>query len=336
MKRILIVNVNWLGDVLFSTPIFKALKKEYPNSYIACMIPERCREILEGNPNLDEIILFDERAKQKSILSKIRFILNLKKKNFDTAFLLHRSFTKALIVYLSGIPERIGYFEKKRNSLLTKSITPPDKDEIHRLRYYTNLIESMNIPIKDKSCEIFTSQADEGYIKDLFNANKIKEGDFLIVINPGGNWDLKRWPKEYFAELADKLAVELNAKIIITGAKKDTALAEEINNLMKAEPVNLCDKTTLKQLAALFKKVNLVVSADSGPMHIANTVGAKLVALFGPTSAKITCPYNKENCIIVEGKVDCKIPCYDLDCVDNACMKSIKPELIFKKIKESF
>ena len=334
MKKILIINVNWLGDVLFSTPIFKALKKKYPNSYIACMIPARCKEILEGNPNLDEIILFDERAEQKSIFAKLRFISQLKKKGFDTAFLLHRSFTKGLIVYLSGIPERVGYFTKKRNFLLTKSIIPPDKDKVHRLEYYLNLIESQGINVEDKSCEIFISETDKDYIKNLLIGNGISNNDFVVAINPGGNWSLKRWPKEHFGELADKLVSDLDAKIIITGAKKDIRLAEEISNLMKAKPIIFCGRTTLKQLAALFKKVNLVISADSAPMHIANVVGAKLLALFGPTSPGITGPYNKENCIILKSEVDCKIPCYILDCKNNICMKNIKPQTVLDKIKE--
>ncbi|MBL7131106.1 MAG: lipopolysaccharide heptosyltransferase II [Candidatus Omnitrophica bacterium] len=336
MKRILIVNVNWLGDVLFSTPIFKALKKKYPNSYIACMIPARCKEILEGNPNLDEIILFNERAEQKGMFAKLRFISQLKKKDFDTAFLLHRSFTKALIVYLSGIPERIGYFRKKRNLLLTKSIIPPDKDRVHRLEYYLNLIESQGIKVEDKSCEVFVSEADKEHIKNLLIENGISDNDFVVAINPGGNWNLKRWPKGHFAELADKLVSDLDVKIIITGAKKDIRLAEEISNLMKAKPIIFCGKTTLKQLAALFKKVNLVISADSGPMHIANALGAKLIALFGPTSPGITGPYNKENCIILKSEVNCKIPCYILDCKNNICMKNIKPDEVLGEIKKEF
>jgi len=336
MKKILIVNVNWLGDVLFSTPIFKALKKKYPNSYIACMIPSRCKEILEGNPNLDEIILFDEKAEQKGMFAKLRFISQLKKKNFDTTFLLHRSFTKGLIVYLAGIPERIGYFRKKRNLLLTKSIVAPNKDKVHRLKYYLNLIESQGIKVEDKLCEVFVSESDEDYIKNLLDENKIYGNDFVVAINPGGNWNLKRWPKGHFAELANRLSAEFNAKIIITGAKKDIRLAEEVSNLMKAKPIIFCGRTTLKQLAALFKKVNLVISADSGPMHIANAVGAKLLALFGPTSPLITGPRNKENCIILKSEVNCKIPCYILDCKNNVCMKNIKPDEVFEKIKKSF
>jgi len=299
------------------------------------MIPSRCKEILEGNPYLDEIILFDEKKEQRSIGDKLRFISELKKKKFDMVFLLHRSLTRTLITYLAGIPERIGYFTKKRGFLLTKRVAVP-KGEIHRLEYYTNLLESGGIKVEDKSCEFFSSENDEAYIKTLLDANRISDKDFVVVMNPGGNWNLKRWPKEHFARLADRLAEELNAKIVITGAKKDIDLTGQIKDLMKAKPLIFCGKTTLKQLAVLLKRANLVISADSGPMHIANALGTKLVALFGPTSASITGPYNRNNCIIVKSDIGCKVPCYNLNCKENICMEIIRPEVVLEKIKKEF
>jgi lipopolysaccharide heptosyltransferase II len=335
MKRILVVNVNWLGDVLFSTPIFKALKRRYPESFIACMIPPRCKGVLENSPYIDEIILFDERNEHRTLFAKLSFILELRKKSFDTVFLLHRSFTKAFMTYLAGIPERIGYFRKKSNFLLTKTVPIP-KIRMHRLDYYANLVESQQIRVEDKACDIFVSEDDRKYIGELLNACGISNKDFLVAINPGGNWDLKRWPKAHFANLADSLSNELNAKIIITGADKDLGLADEIQDLMKTEPIILCGKTTLKQLAALFERVNLVVCADSGPLHIACAVGANVIALFGPTSEAITGPYLKKNCIIIKSNVNCDIPCYKLDCADNICMKQIEPQMVLERIKKEF
>ena len=108
-KRILIVNVNWVGDVLFSTPFIRAVREANPDAYIACLLHPRCTQMLESNPRLNEIIIYDEEGIHKSLLGKWRLIKELKGKKFDAAFLLHRSFTKALITYLAGIKERIGY-----------------------------------------------------------------------------------------------------------------------------------------------------------------------------------------------------------------------------------
>lgn len=119
-KRILIFNVNWLGDVLFSTATIRAIRRNFPGSFIACIIPSRCYPILKGNPYLDEVIIFDEKDRHKGILAKLKFVKLLKAKGFDTVFLLHRSFRRALICRLADIPERLGYFTKKRGFLLTK------------------------------------------------------------------------------------------------------------------------------------------------------------------------------------------------------------------------
>lgn len=107
-KRILIVEVNWVGDVIFSTPFIRAVREAYPDAYIACLIHPRCKEMLESNPRIDELIVYDEEYGHKGLLGKLKLVLELRKKHFDVAFLLHRSFTKALITFLAGAKERWG------------------------------------------------------------------------------------------------------------------------------------------------------------------------------------------------------------------------------------
>jgi len=334
MKKILIVNVNWLGDVLFTTPIFKAIKKSYPESYVACVAVPRVKEVLEGNPYIDELIIFDEEGKQKSILGKIGFISQLRAKHFDTVFLLHRSFTRTLITYLAGIPERVGYYTPKGGFLLTKAITPVDYERMHRMDYYLNLFEAYGIAIEDRNYEFFISDYDRGFIAALLMENKVDKDDFLVVLNPGGNWDLKRWPKERFAYLADKLLEDFNAKVVISGSAQDNFLTSEIVNLMNHKPIVLTGKTNLKQLAALLERAKLVVSADSGPMHIACAVGTPSIVLFGPTSPAITGPRGNNQCIIIQKDMDCKIPCYKLDCPQNRCMRVISAEEVLSEIRK--
>jgi len=332
-SRILIFNVNWLGDVLFSTPVIRNVRYNFPDSFIACVIPPRCYQILEGNPYLDEIIFFDEREKQRSIKEKLRFINLIRAKRFDMAFLLHRSFTRTLILWLAGIKERVGYTTKKRAFLLTKKIPHPDRDSLHRIDYYLGVIKKAGLKIIDKHLDFFVNKEDFAFVDNFLKENKVLETDFLVGINPSGNWLPKRWPVNYWKELTQRITEELSCKIIITGAENDLSLAQDIkaNN---PSVIVACGKLNLKQFGALCKRLNLFISADTGPLHIANTVGAKkIIALFGPTSLITTSPYLIDNVIILKKDVGCKIPCYVVNCKDNRCMKAITPEEVLKEIK---
>ncbi len=333
-KRILIFNVNWLGDVLFSTATIRNIRRNYPKSFIACIVPSRCYHILKGNPHLDEIIIFDEKDRHKSTVEKLKFISYLKAKDFDVAFLLHRSLTRALICRLAAIPERIGYLTKKRRFLLTKKIVAPDIHSLHRIDYYLNIIEKAGLRCEDRFTEFFIGEEDLRFVEEALNKKGITRGDLLIGINTGGNWSPKRWPGEHWAALADKLISQLEAKVVISGSASDSALANQIRRQMKNEPIIACGVFNLKQLGALFKRLDLFITADTGPLHIANAVGAKrIIALFGPTSPEITGPYPTNNVIILQKDVGCAIPCYVVGCKDNRCMKAITPEEVLAQAK---
>lgn len=333
-KKILVFNVNWLGDVLFSTATIRNIKYNFPNSFIACVIPSRCYSVLKDNPYLDEIIIFDEKDRHKGILQKLDFVRSLKSRKFDIAFLLHRSFSRALICRLADIPKRIGHDTKKRGFLLTQKITPPERDSLHRVDYYLSVIEKAGLKVEDRFTDFFINEADVKFVEDFLNEKSINYSDFLVGINPGGNWGPKRWPKEHWARLADMLISKLGSKVIITGAYFDNVLAKEIQSLMKEKLINACGVFNLKQLGALCKRLNLFVTADTGPLHIANSVKTKkIVALFGPTSPKITGPLPRDNVVILQKNVGCSIPCYIVKCPDNRCMKAIAPEEVFEQIR---
>ncbi len=327
-------NVNWLGDVLFSTAVIRNIRYNYPESFIACIVPPRCRAILEGNPSLNEVIIFDESGQHRSALGKLKFILLLRKKRFDTVFLLHRSLTRALLVWLAGIPERIGYYTGKRAWLLTKRIMPPPRDSLHRIEYYLGVIEGAGLTVKDKFTEFFPGNEDAAAVSNFLEAHGIRKGDFVVGINPGGNWHPKRWQKEYFALLADGVIKECAAKIVITGSKEDLALAAQIAALMHQKPVGYCGEFDLKQLGALCRRLDIFITADTGPLHIANAAGAKqIIALFGPTHQALTGPYPAGEAIVIQKNTGCKIPCYVSDCADNRCMKAIMPQDVLAHVK---
>ncbi|MCP4649527.1 MAG: lipopolysaccharide heptosyltransferase II [PVC group bacterium] len=325
MKKILVINVNWLGDVLFSTPTLKALRANEPDVYIACIVVSRCEEVLKSNPVINEIIVYDEYGKHRSFGAKFRFIRMLRKKKFDVVYVLHPSLKRAMIGYLAGIPERIGYDTKNRSFLLTRPIPAPDQ-QMHKIDYFLNLLKNCGIKTDDRKCDFFISSEDEEKAQALLESKGLKDGEKTVLINPGGNWLLKRWPVEYFAKLANILNEKQKVKIIIAGAKKDYDLAKEIADKMIREPIIVTGQTNLPELAAVMKRAACVVSADSGPMHIASAFGVNTVAVFGPTAADLTGPIGNAKTVILQKDIGCEIPCYQLSCVDNKCMKAVSPE----------
>jgi len=331
--RILIVEVNWLGDVLFSTPAIKALRRKFPDSFIACMVVPRVKEVLQGNPDINEIIINDEDGIHKGFSGKLNLAQELKARNFDLAVLFHRSFGRTVITWQAGIRRRLGYSTWKRRFLLTERLAMPAKDSLHRVDYYLNIVKPLGCDTQDRYYEFFTSGEDEAFIDNFLKEQGIVRGDFVVCLNPGGNWPPKRWPKENFARLADCLLGDYKFKVIFTGAKQDLGLISEIRSAMKFEPIVAAGKTTLRQAACLFKKSNLVISGDSGPLHIASGVGLDIIALFGPTSPRVTGPIGKGRIKIIQKETDCRLPCYDKDCRDNICMQKITVEDVLAEVE---
>lgn len=338
MQKILIVNVNWLGDVVLSTPFIRTIRKEFTNAHIACVLEPRCKQILENNPYIDEVILYDEKGLHHGLFGKLKFIFLLKNKKFDTVYLLHRSLTKTLLTFLAGIKTRIGYSTKKRSIFLTKKIIPPDINNIHRADYFLELAYRAGVKYRDNlGCDIHTNGHDKEAAQNLLKENGISIKAPFIVINPAGNWANKRWPAEYFARLCDLIAKDTNIKVVLLAADKDIKLANEIvsssrNNI---NIVNLAGKCSLGISISIIELSNLVITNDTGPMHIASALGKNIVCLFGPTSPLITGPYkNTAKTMIIQSNVHCKIPCYKTSCEKPLCMENIRPQEVYQKVKE--
>jgi len=334
-KRILIVEVNWLGDVLFTTPFIHSIRHSNAGSYIACLVHPRCREILEGNPDIDEIIEYDEERTHKSPIGKLKLILALRDKKFDTAFILHRSFTKAALAYLAGARQRIGYATKNRKALLT-CLAEEGEYPTHKVEYFLNLARAYGIVPASLSYRFFVSDDDRESVKKYFAENDIDPDVKIVVLCPGGNWDPKRWGAENFARFADTISARMGAAIVITGGAKDKTLGLKINNMMKTPALVSCGDTNLKQLGAIFERASLVVANDTGSMHIAVSVGAPVIALFGPTDPAITGPYGGGSYRVIARQESCDVPCYDLLCKDNRCMAAISVDDVLKTADEMF
>ena len=333
-ERILVVEVNWLGDVLFSTPAIRAIRKKYPGAYIAALVVPRCKSVLSGNNYLDEIIVLDEKGQHKGFQGILRLIRELKARRFTVAYLFHRSLTRTWVVFCAGIKKRIGYYTKKRGFLLTEKVKPL-KEICHRADTYYYLVAKTLIPDGERYCDFFVSLEDKNFIVDFLNKHRLGLDKKLVVLHVGGNWDLKRWPKENFAKLIDALAEHFEVDSIISGSFLEYPLAREIASQTRHKPFIACGLTTLSQLGALFQKSDVVISADSGPLHIAMALEAHTVALFGPTSPEVTGPIGRGDFSVLKNQENsCVIPCYNLECKDNVCMRSISPETVLKEVEK--
>jgi heptosyltransferase-2 len=332
MNNILVVNVNWLGDAVFSIPVFKALKKAYPQARITCLCVPRVREVLEYCPYVDRIITYDEKGKHRFPWRKWKLIGYLRKERFDMAFLLHRSVSRALMVYLSGIPVRIGY--SKCKALLTHPVVM-QADDCHRCDYYLRVLEYYGIKVDDRLCELTLKSKDIETLDAKLSKAGITLKEKFVVLNAGGNWDLKRWGRDAFVQLARRIDQEFGFKVVFSGSAKDKEYAQQIARATLGRSIVLAGETTLGESLALYKRAVAVISADSGPLHLANSVGGDVIGIFGPTRSEITGPRGRGRCQVLFKNVGCnKAPCYHLSCTNNICMQSVTVDDVCKAFQK--
>ena len=332
MNNILVVNINWLGDAVFSTPVFKALKKTYPQARVTCLCVPRVKEVLQYCPYVDKIIIYDEKGKHRFPWRKWKLIRYLRKERFDASFLLHRSMTRSLMVYLAGIPLRIGFGKYK--FLMTDPVLVKQED-IHRCDYYLKALEGYGIKIEDRLCELRLKIEDIQSLQQKLMKAGLGSNESYVVLNIGGNWDLKRWSINSFAILAKRLEQEFKVRIVFSGSAKDKEDGQRIVQMANVHAVLLAGETSLGESLALYKKAVAVISADSGPLHLAHSVAADVIGIYGPTRPEITGPRGTGRFEILFKDVGCnKAPCYHLACTNNLCMQSVTVDDVCKAFKK--
>ncbi len=334
-KRILLVSVNWLGDLLFLTPAIRAIRRAYPESFIAVLSPRRGLDFLKGNPHLNAVIPMPEGRGLPHLAGWLPLIGRLRAERFDAAFLFHRSFTRAAAVWAAGIPERIGYRTAKRGWpreirgvisrgwLLTTAVVMPPPDTLHKVDLLLRVVEAAGIRADGRHYDAGIQPADARAAGALARELGLKPSDRVVALHAGANWLLKRWPARRFAELADRLRDRYGAKVLFIGGEGDRPLITHISGQMKTRPMICAGRTTFRQMGALLKHTKLLISNDSGPLHMGMAAGVPVVALFGPTDPKLTGPVTGAKATILFGSIGCPVPCYQLRCPANLCMEQI-------------
>lgn len=332
-KRILIIRLDRIGDVVLSTPVIKALRQAYPNSHIAFMARPLVKDLLMNNPYLNEVILYDKDNIHRQALSTLKFAMQLRKKKFDLAVILHPTNRSAMIAFLAGIPTRLGY-DKKCGILMTKKIGDTKHlGQKHEAEYSLDLLKAIGIEAKDTDLFVPVNRDDENAVSEFLRKLHVQEKDRILTICPGASCPSKIWPKKRFAKIADMLADELDLKVVLVSDDKDAHIAEDIARSMNSSPLVLAGRLTLGELAALLKRSCLFISNDSGPVHIASAVGTPVISIFGRNqpglSPKRWGPLGKGN-IYLHKKVGC-IQCGAHECkIGFKCLQAITEDDVLK------
>jgi heptosyltransferase-2 len=281
VKRILVTRTDRIGDVLLSTPVIKGLRRSFPRSHIAVVVRPYARDIVLGNPYLNEVIIYDKYGRQRSPFRSIAFAWALRKKRFDLALILHPTNRMHLVTFLAGIKKRVG-FNRKLGFLLTDKIEhKKQQGQKHELEYTLDIVRYLGIKPEDKDLFMPIRKDSEIYIEEFLSHQGYREGEKIIALHPAASCPSKVWPKERFAQVADRLSLELKAKIIIVAAASDVDISSSFSALLHCPWIDATGKTSVSQLASLLRRCSLFISNDSGPVHIAATLGVPTVAIFG-------------------------------------------------------
>lgn len=330
--KILLVQTAFIGDVILITPLIRAIKELYPEAKLDVMVIPQTANVLENNPNINEIILFDKR--KNKISSFIKTLFKLRKEKYQVVLTPHSSMTTAMLIYLAQIPMRVGFDRWKAKKYLTHKV--PHLDNQHKTTKNLELLKVFTEKTFSIQTELFPAGLSNSLLDKEIN-DLSKRTKSLIAIAPGSVWFTKRWPIEHYNELSNKL-LNSNFGIVLLGSKDEKIICDRIekhDNL-----INLAGELTLLESASVIDKCSLIICNDSGALHIANAMQTDVFAFFGPTVKSIGYYPFRESDFIFEMEMECR-PCGShggnvcpLD--HHNCMKLISPETVFSKVKEKF
>jgi lipopolysaccharide heptosyltransferase II len=335
-KRILIVRTDRVGDVILTTPVIKALRDANPSAYLAMVVRPYTKVIVEGNPYLDEVIIYDKDGGQKGWLSALWFSRALAKRKFDLAIVANPSNRSNLIPFLAGIPKRVGY-DRKLGWLLTNRVKDTKFEGIkHEIEYNLDLVRALGIEPQDKSTFMPIAENSEKWAEAVFSKFNILPGDKLCVLNPGASDNSKMWPAERYAQVAEKLA-QKGMKIVILGGPQDQTVCREVIKRLRCPCIDMVANNDISQAASLLRRSSLFISSDTGPMHIASSLGVPVIAILGRSQPGLSPlrwgPSNKKS-RVVHKDVGC-VECLAHRCPKGfLCLQAITVEEVFKAAEE--
>lgn len=334
-KKILIIQTAFIGDVIMTTPIFRAVKEIEPDSEVHALVIPAAAELLKTNPNIKKVHIFNKKSGLLNKAKELYRIINLfSSVKFTLGISVQHSLTSSMIMLLSGIPYRIG---NQYMRFVTQNVQIPfGLHNRHR-------VLSLLLPLSDKSYSGETKLFIQDEVKNKANKltnNNNSEKAIKIGISPGSVWETKKWHKDYYSELIDMLGRN-NIHIYLFGSPQEKDLCETIKTNSSYKKIfNYAGELSLQETAGMVRKMDLMLTNDSAPLHIANALNVPVFSFFGPTVRRFGCyPYRKYDKML-EVDLDCR-PCAKhggdkCPLGHHNCMKLIKPEFVYNEIMDFF
>ena len=335
--NILVRVPNWIGDAVMCLPALMDLRNHHPDAKVTVLARPIIGELLAGHPGVDEVMMYFHQGEHQGLFGLWHLIQLVKRKQFDRAVLFQNAFEAALIAWVAGIPSRIGYATDGRRWLLSEHVPSPDRAKLHHTAYYRDIVKAItHSPGKHHSPQLFLSPEVKHACARQFPEIFLPSDGLVIGINPGSVYgSAKRWIPERFAEVGDCLVERLTkefpgapfVRCVLIGGKGEEELAQDIARRMRYEPIVLSGQTTIQELMGVLTRCSILVTNDTGPMHVAQALGVPVAAIFGSTDPSTTGPYGQFSGVVT-ASVRCA-PCLLRACpIDHRCMSQVSVEQV--------
>ncbi|MDH4268033.1 MAG: putative lipopolysaccharide heptosyltransferase III [Deltaproteobacteria bacterium] len=341
IKKILLIRLRNIGDVLLTVPTIRAFREAYPWTFIAALVNAGTEEMLTGNPLLNEVLVFDPAWKSlplgQRLKKEMNFLREVRQRRFDLAINLTEGDRGAFLCWASRASEKIGLTKRDGTFWWKKLIynhgLPIPNGSAHVVDQILEVPHHLGLNIADKRVEIYFSPADKEIIDQLLMKEGVGARDPLVHIHPTSRWLFKCWRDEGMAKVIDELQATGKVRVVLTGGpeKKELDKIERILEHCQTHPLNLAGRTSLKQLAALSRRCLFFIGVDTAPMHIAAAVGTPVIALFGPSGEVSWRPWGPGH-VVIKKDLDCR-PCGRDGCQGSKrsrCLEEISEEEVLR------
>jgi len=328
--RILLIRLSSLGDIVLTSPAIRAVRKHFPDAYIAMLVGKQSADVLTENPHLDEVITLDRKAANSNIGETRKVMVELRRRKFDLAIDFQRKFRTSLLAYLSGAKYRVGYHQPCGALCVVRV---PDGVNKHAIDRNFDLLSAIGIHADDRETELFLANSDREYAEQILANANVNSQSLKIGLFPGAGWQHREWVSERFAAIGDRAYEHFGVQTLIFGGPNEKDLVDKTTGYMTSTPVKLAGNLTIRQLAALIEKCDVFVTNDTGPMHISVAMKTPTIALFGPGNHVKFQPIGQAHTTI-RHDIPCS-PCKQFTdkCKDNICMKLITVDEVWEMVK---
>jgi len=326
--KILLRGPTWVGDAIMAIPTMRAIRYLFPDADITLLARPGQWQLFLDAYYIDHMWSGPEGG----LREWLKTVRALRRRRFDLAVLFPNSFESALLAFLGRARKRVGYARDGRSLLLTDRIKRGPKK--HQVLYYLELARALSFSLDIPKMWLRPTNQGEKLANELLASVGVAPDNRYMVLNPGAAFgSAKRWGADRFAECADTLGAELDLEVVIIGSDRERPIAEDIRSRMKRWAGILNGKTTLDMLMGVIQQAKLVITNDSGPMHIAAALGTPTVAIFGATDDSVTGPWSKRARVVREA-VDCS-PCMLRECpIDHRCMTRVTADAVCRAARE--